>query len=196
MANEMWSTVLEFSFGAILAHLIVRVPFLTFPRMKSWNEQFPPHPEAVYIDSHLIQRVMHMRIFYWVALIFALIPLSFGWFSLQYGSAPIGFGMWTVSGWLILSRLTGLISGEEASWSKQLAMRLQLVKNNSESENSCCNLPSPMWEVTAVRCRTCGKNLLNVSRPDLGRPRSDGWIMGFVRLLLTDGRAVVASEEE
>ena len=91
----MWSTVLEFSFGAILAHLIVRVPFLTFPRMKSWNEQFPPHPEAVYIDSHLIQRVMHMRIFYWVALIFALIPLVFGWFSLQYGSAPIGFGMWS-----------------------------------------------------------------------------------------------------
>ena len=38
--------------------------------------------------------------------------------------------------------------------------------------------------------------LLMVSRPDLGRPRSDGWIMGFVRLLLTDGRAVVASEEE
>tara|TARA_B110000444_G_scaffold195038_1_gene185468 strand:- start:27786 stop:27947 length:162 start_codon:yes stop_codon:yes gene_type:complete len=53
-----------------------------------------------------------------------------------------------------------------------------------------------MWEVIAVRCTTCGKNLLNIPRPDLGRPRSDGWIMGFVRLLLTDGKPIIASEEE
>ena len=196
MASEMWAEFIEFLIGAVTAHMITRVPFLTFPRLKTWNEQFPPHPEAVYVDAHLIQRVMHMRFFHWLSIIFALIPLVFGWFSMSYGSAAIGFGMWSVSGWLILSRLTGFLAGEEANWTKQLAMNLQLVRNRADSDESCCNLPYPVWQVTAVRCTNCGSNLLNKPRPDLGRPRSDGWIMGFVRLMITDGRPIVASEEE
>ena len=192
----MWDILFEFLTGVILAHLITRVPLLTFPRARSWNQQFPPHPEPIPVNSHLIQRVLHMRIFHWLALVFAIIPLLFGWFSLGYGSAPIGFGMWTVSGWLILSRVTMALSGEEIPWTRQLAMRLQLVKNVSESEDSCCSFSNPVWEITAVRCMICEKNLLNIARPDLGRPRSDGWIMGFVRLIITDGKPIVASEEE
>lgn len=191
----MWAIFFEFMVGAIVAHLITRVPFLTFPRLRAWNVQFSPHPEHIYIDSHLIQRVLHMRAFYWLGMVFALIPLIFGWLSLAHGSAPIGFGMWTVSGWLLLSRITAVISGEEHPWTKQLAMRLQLVKNESESENQCCPFSFPVWEVSAVRCTTCGKNLLNLPRPDLGRPRKDGKIRGFIRLILTDGRPIVASEE-
>ncbi len=192
----MWAILIEFLVGAILAHLITRIPLLTFPRLRAWNVQFAPHPEPVYVGSHLIQRILHMRAFYWLGLIFALIPLVFGWLSLAYGSAPIGFGMWTVSGWLVLSRVTAFIAGEEHPWTKQLAMRLQLVKNESESDDQCCTFSNPVWEISAVRCTTCGKNLLNIPRPDLGRPRSDGWIRGFVRLLLTDGQPIVASEEE
>ena len=192
----MWDLFFEFLLGAILAHLITRIPFLTFPRMSSWNEQFNPHPHPIYIDAHLIQRVLHMRLFYWLGLLFAIIPLFFGWISLEYGSSPIGFGMWTVSGWLVLSRITGLMAGGDSPWTKQLAMRLQLVRNVSESDESCCDFPNPVWEVTAVRCSICGKKLLNESRPDLGRKRSDGWIMGFIRLILTDGKPIVASEEE
>jgi len=192
----MWDLFFEFLMGAILAHLITRIPFLTFPRLSSWNEQFNPHPDPIYIDGHLIQRVLHMRLFYWMALLFAIIPLFFGWINLAYGSPSIGFGMWTVSGWLVLSRITGLLAGGESPWTKQLAMRLQLVRNISESDDSCCVFPNPVWEVAAVRCSMCGKNLLNESRPDLGRKRSDGWIMGFIRLILTDGKPIVASEEE
>lgn len=196
MASDMWDLFFEFLMGAILAHLITRIPFLTFPRLSSWNEQFNPHPDPIYIDGHLIQRVLHMRLFYWMALLFAIIPLFFGWINLAYGSPSIGFGMWTVSGWLVLSRITGLLAGGESPWTKQLAMRLQLVRNISESDDSCCVFPNPVWEVAAVRCSMCGKNLLNESRPDLGRKRSDGWIMGFIRLILTDGKPIVASEEE
>ena len=192
----MWAVALDFGIGAILAHLIVRIPFLTFPRARSWNEQFPPHPEAIKLDTHLIQRIMHMRAFYWLALVFATIPLGFGWASLGHGSAPMGFGMWTVGGWVVVSRITLLLAGEEASWSKDLAMRVQNVKNISESDQSCCSMPSPHWEVTAIRCITCGKILLNEARPDLGRPRSDGKIKGLIRLLLTDGKPVVVSSED
>tara|TARA_B100000886_G_scaffold79729_1_gene51740 strand:+ start:177 stop:752 length:576 start_codon:yes stop_codon:yes gene_type:complete len=188
--------IVEFALGAIMGYLITRVPFLIFPRFKSWNQQFPPHPEPVYVDSHLIQRVLHMRLFYWLALVFALIPLIFGWLSISHGSAPIGFGMWVVSGWLVLSRLTSFISGEESTWNKQMAMRLQSVRNECDGDNPCCDLALPLWEVTQVKCRTCGKNLLNEPRPDLGRPRSDGFFAGSIRLLISDGKPIVSSEEE
>ena len=192
----MWIESFEFFSGAVLAYMITRIPFLTFPRVKSWNEQFPPHPEPVSVDAHLIQRVLHMRLFYWLALVFAIIPLTFGWVSLAHGSAPFGFGLWTVSGWLVLSRVTGFFAGEEAPCTKQTAMRLQQVRNVSDSEDSCCAFAQPMWEVTCVRCKACGKVLLNEPRPDLGRPRSDGWIMGFVRLVLSDGKPIMAGDEE
>ena len=192
----MWIEFFEFFSGAVMAYLITRIPFLTFPRVKSWNEQFPPHPEPIYVDAHLVQRILHMRLFYWLALIFAIIPLTFGWVSLAHGSAPFGFGLWTVSGWLVLSRVTGLFAGEEAPCTKQMAMRLQQVRNVSNSEDSCCAFSQPMWEITSVRCKSCGKVLLNEARPDLGRPRSDGWIMGFTRLILSDGRPIMASDEE
>ena len=192
----MWIESFEFFSGAVLAYMITRIPFLTFPRVKSWNEQFPHHPEPIYVDAHLIQRVLHMRLFYWLALVFAIIPLTFGWVSLAHGSAPFGFGLWTVSGWLVLSRVTGFFAGEEAQCNKQMAMRLQQVRNVSDSEDSCCAFAQPMWEVTCVRCKACGKVLLNEPRPDLGRPRSDGWIMGFVRLVLSDGKTIMAGDEE
>lgn len=192
----MWLELFEFFTGAVMAYLITRIPFLTFPRMKSWNEQFPPHPESIYVDGHLIQRVLHMRIFYWLALVFAIIPLTFGWISLAHGSAEFGFGLWAVSGWLVLSRITSFISGDEAPCTKQLAMNLQHVRNVADSEDSCCQFAQPMWEVTSVRCKTCGEILLREPRPDLGRPRSDGWIMGFVRLALSDGKPIIALDEE
>tara|TARA_B100000242_G_scaffold137604_1_gene97741 strand:+ start:3973 stop:4287 length:315 start_codon:yes stop_codon:yes gene_type:complete len=104
--------------------------------------------------------------------------------------------MWVVSGWLVLSRATGFIAGEKPHWNKDLAMELQLVRNRARSEDSCCNLPHPVWEITAVRCKSCGQTLLARPRPDLGRPRRDGKIMGFLRLLISDGKPIVSSEEE
>lgn len=196
MAINMWDMISNFIFGAVFAHLITRIPFITFPRLKTWNEQFPPHPEPIYVDGHLIQRVLHMRMFYWLAIIFAVIPLFFGWASLRYGSASLGFGMWAVSCWLILNRLTAFISSEDAPWSKKMAVELQIIRNECDSEQSCCSIPHPVWQITAIRCTNCGMNLKSMPRPDLGRPRKDGKIRGFVRLLLTDGRPIVANEDQ
>ena len=194
----MWDIILNFSLGLVFAHLSIRIPLLTFPRMKSWNTQFPPHPEPILVDGQLLRRVLDMRNFHWLGIFFAIIPLGFGWMSLKYGNAPLGFGMWISSGWAIVSRLTSAIDVDGPPWSKDLAMRLQIVRNEADSEKSCCAFPVPLWEVMSVRCNACGKVLLAESRPDLGRPRSDGWIKGFFRLLLTDGRPIVSpsSEEE
>ena len=192
----MWDIISNFLFGAIFAHLITRIPFLTFPRLKTWNEQFPPHPEAIPVDGHLIQRVLHMRMFYWLGLVFAIIPLFFGWFSFRYGSASLGFGMWSVSCWLVITRGTAFISKESAPWTKDMAIELQLIRNQCDSEQSCCNIPHPVWQITAVRCINCGSTLKSMLRPDLGRPRQDGKIRGLVRLLMTDGRPIVATEED
>ena len=53
-AIEMWIESFEF-FSGLYCLYDYRIPFLTFPRVKSWNEQFPPHPEPIYVDTHLIQ---------------------------------------------------------------------------------------------------------------------------------------------
>jgi hypothetical protein len=192
----MWELFFNFSIGFVFAHIVVRVPMLTFPRMKSWNDQFTPHPEPIFVDGELLRRVLDMRNFYWLALFFAIIPLTFGWLSLKYGNAPLGFGMWLSAGWTVLSRITSVIDEDGPSWSKQLAMRLQVVRNDAESDSSCCDYPVPVWGVMSVRCDVCSKVLLSEPRPDLGRPRSDGWIRGLLRLLVTDGKPIVASSEE
>ena len=194
----MWNELFGFFIGASFAYVVVRMPFLMFPRMRSWNEQFSTHPSPIPLDPHLIQRVLHMRMFFWSGLFFATLPLFLGWASLKYGGAAMGFGLWVVSGWTIISRIMSVIGDDGPPWTKQLAMRLQKVRNDSQSESPCCEYSLPVWEVTAVRCSTCRKVLLAEARPDLGRPRSDGWIKGTIRLLITDGRPVAAplGEEE
>jgi hypothetical protein len=192
----MWFEVFSFFVGVFFSHTAFRIPFLLFPRMKSWNDQFTSHPEPVNVDGELLLRVLHMRNFYYLGLFFTFIPLIFGWLTIQYGNAPLGFGLWLSSGWLLISNISSPLAGEGPPWTKTLAMKLQLVRNEAESDKSCCQFSAPVWEVTAVRCAICRKILLNEPRPDLGRPRSDGKIKGLFLLILSGGRPLVSLNEE
>ena len=102
----MWLEIFSFFVGLFFSHAVFRIPLLIFPRMKSWNDQFTPHPEPVNVDGELLLRVLHMRNFYYLGLFFAFIPLVFGWFSIKYGNSPLGFGLWLASGWLIISNFS------------------------------------------------------------------------------------------
>ena len=44
--------------------------------------------------------------------------------------------------------------------------------------------------------RFCRKLLLSESRPDLGRRRSDNLLLGFLRVVLLDGRPFTDAAEE
>ena len=192
----MWLEIFSFFVGLFFSHAVFRIPLLIFPRMKSWNDQFTPHPEPVNVDGELLLRVLHMRNFYYLGLFFAFIPLVFGWFSIKYGNSPLGFGLWLASGWLIISNFSSFLTNEGPPWTKDLAIKLQIVRNRAESADSCCQFSAPVWEVTAVRCAICREILLAEPRPDLGRPRSDGWIKGMTRLILSGGRPLVSLNDE
>ena len=175
-----------FSLGAGIGHVGPRLPTLLMTRAKGFNLRFPPHPEPVPLSPYLTQRVLHLRVFYWLSLVVGLLVLAFGAASLRWGSPVFGFGLWVASTWMILSRLQMYLAGRPAPWTKHLAVELQSVMNRSRTE-ACCSVPTPSWMLQAISCTTCGAVLSRTPRPDLGRPRSDGRLSGTLRLLITDG---------
>ncbi|MEC7090062.1 MAG: hypothetical protein VXW82_06215, partial [Candidatus Thermoplasmatota archaeon] len=162
------------------------LPTLWMTRAAGFNRRFPPHPEPVPLSPYLTQRVLHMRVFYWLSFVLAALVLVFGAASLRWGSAMFGFGLWVASTWTVLSRIQSLLAGRPAPWSKELAVHLQTVVNQSTLV-PCCDEPFPVWGMRSIDCSECGTVLSRTARPDLGRTRSDGWMAGTLRLLMTDG---------
>ena len=188
----MWIEIALFFCGAVIGHLVPRITWLILPRFESWNQQFPPHPEPIPVDEYLTQRVLNMRTFNRLSIVFAMIPLGFGLASLVYGSLGLGLGMWMTSCWTLLARVVGLLD-KGSPWNIEMAQELQLVRNSSVSEDRCCNSAMPVWQVMAVRCNACNEILLSRARPDLGRPRSDGFVKGTLRLILSEGHPLARS---
>ena len=175
-----------FAMGAGIGHIGPRLPTLLMTRAAGFNRRFPPHPEPVPLSPYLTQRVLHMRVFYWLSFVLAALVLVFGAASLRWGSAMFGFGLWVASTWTVLSRIQSLLAGRPAPWSKELAVHLQTVVNQSTLV-PCCDEPFPVWGMRSISCSECGTVLSRTARPDLGRTRSDGWMAGTLRLLMTDG---------
>ena len=175
-----------FAMGAGIGHIGPRLPTLWMTRAAGFNRRFPPHPEPVPLSPYLTQRVLHMRVFYWLSFVLAALVLVFGAASLRWGSAVFGFGLWVASTWTVRSRIQSLLAGRPAPWSKELAVHLQTVVNQSTLV-PCCDEPFPVWGMRSIDCSECGTVLSRTARPDLGRTRSDGWMAGTLRLLLTDG---------
>ena len=183
---SLLEVVALFSLGAGIGHVGPRLPTLWMTRAKGFNTRFPPHPEPVPLSPYLTQRVLHMRVFYWLSFVLGGVILAFGASSLRWGSPVFGFGLWVAATWMMLSRLQLRISGRPAPWTKDLAVELQSVMDRSRIE-SCCSHPAPVWMLQSISCSACGAVLSRTPRPDLGRPRSDGRIAGTLRLLITDG---------
>ena len=49
--------------------------------------------------------------------------------------------------------------------------------------------------LSGIYCTSCEKKLDDLFRPDLGRKRNDGFLMGTIRLLSTDGYPMFDSED-
>ena len=175
-----------FTLGASIGHVGPRLPTLWMTRARGFNRRFPPHPNPIPLSPYLTQRVLHMRSFYWLSFVLGVLVLAFGAASLRWGSPIFGFGLWVASSWMMLTRLQMLVAGRPAPWTRDLAVELQSVMNRSRT-CPCCSVPQPSWGVQSISCATCDAVLSRTARPDLGRPRSDGRVAGFIRLLMTDG---------
>ena len=185
-----------FSSGFIISFLFPRLPIILVTRGKGFNTSFPEHPDPIPLSPKLTQRVLHMRMIYWMGFVVATIPLLFGLASIKWGNAAFGFGLWISSGWYILSRLQTFVGGQKPPWTLGMAQRLQVVMDDAKSEAKCCDNPLPQWDIMAVSCTTCGKVLDAMPRPDLGRKRLDGFFLGTTRLLLSDGYPIISSDED
>lgn len=190
------STVGYFVLGGLLGHTLPRFPFLMMSRTKGFNTHFPPHPEPIPLSPRLTQRVLHMRMFHWMGLLVVLLPLGLGMISIRWGNASFGFGLWVSGGWFLMNRLQSLIGGQKPPWTLDMAQELQIISNKAESVDACCNWSSPHWQVTSIVCVNCRTSLSSMSRPDLGRKRSERRPLGFFRLLLSDGYPMVSLPDE
>ena len=185
-----------FTLGVIIAIVLPRFPVLLMSRTKGFNTKFPPHPEAIPLSPYLTQRVLHMRMFYWMSLIVVVLPLGLGIASLRWGHAAFGYGLWVSSGWFVLNRLQYFVGGQPPPWTNEMAVKLQILSDDAEKSVLCCNWTSPYWGITGVYCANCNKVLSNMPRPDLGRKRSDRWPLGFFRLLLSDGYPIMSFTDQ
>ena len=185
-----------FTLGIIIAIVLPRFPVLLMSRTKGFNTKFPPHPEAIPLSPYLTQRVLHMRMFYWMSLVVVILPLGLGIASIRWGNAAFGYGLWVSSGWFVLNRLQYFVGGRPPPWTNEMAVKLQILSDDAEKSNLCCNWTSPYWGITGVYCANCNKVLSNMPRPDLGRKRSDRWPLGFFRLLLSDGYPIMSFTDQ
>ncbi len=188
---SLFTSVMYFSLGFFISFIFPRLPIILITRTKGFNTAFPDHPEPIPLSPKLTQRVLHMRMIYWMGFVASTIPLLFGLASIKWGNAAFGFGLWISSGWFILSRMQTFVGGPKPPWTLEMAQRLQLVLDETKSESACCIKPSPEWKMLSISCNTCGKVLEKMPRPDLGRKRKDGFFAGGFRLLLTDGYPVI-----
>ena len=188
--------IFYFSTGLLISFLFPRLPIILITRGKGFNTAFPQHPEPIPLSPKLTQRVLHMRMIYWMGFIVAIVPLFFGLAAIKWGNTAFGFGLWISSGWYILSRLQTFVGGQPPPWTLEMAQRLQIVADKSDSDEKCCANPSPVWETMSVSCRVCSKTLDDMARPDLGRKRIDGFFTGGLRLLLSDGYPMVSLDND
>ncbi len=198
MGIEMAITgvIVMFSLGSFIGHVGPRLPALYMTRARGFNVRFPAHPHPIPLSPYLTQRVLHLRSFYWSSMILASITLLFGAASLKWGSAPFGFGLWVATSWMVLSRVQSAVGGRGPPWTKEMAIGLQLVMNRASSSGACCVDATPVWFSNRIACESCDEVLDPRPRPDLGRPRSDGRIMGMLRMLISDGYPLAAPPDE
>ena len=190
----MFSAILYFIAGFLLGHLIPRVPFMVLSRTSGFNKRFPPHPEPIPLSPRLTQRVLHMQFFHKLGTWTTLLPIIFGYASLLGGLSTFAYGLFLAGGWTLLSRAQVLLGGPPTACTLEMAQRLQMVMNIADSEDACCPHPQPEWWVESVRCASCSKKLETMMRPDLGRPRKDGFSR-LDRLWLSDGHPMVFTDE-
>ena len=184
--------VLALVTGILIGHLIPRLPAIFMSRFSFFNAQLPPHPAPVSVDGDLLARVLLMRNLRVLGLMLALMPMALGLMAVIGAHSPFGVGLILGSAWTILSWLLPEDWTSHKRWpcNLSIAERLQMLRNDSaDEEKRCCNAPEIHWEVANVRCAACLSVLLEIPRPDLGRKRSDGWLLGSFRVWLLDGRS-------
>ena len=174
--------------GLLIGMLLPRIPLLFFTRFIEMERDLAPHPDPIPIGIPLVQRMLLMRRVHGMCWIVAIFPLALGLVILRSSPEPFAMGMVAGVSWFMLSRM--IPQDANRGFSILPMSLIQEINNLREPESVCCKEHFLQWEVRAVRCRHCRSVATPQPRPDLGRTRSDGRLMGSLRILLMDGNPV------
>ena len=174
-------------FGLSVGIVLPRIPLLFFTRFLNLERDLPPHPDPIPIGVPLIQRLLLMRRIHLMGWLVAIFPLGLGLLVLKSSPQPFAFGLVAGVAWFALTRLIPLHGGQ--GFGLLPLSKIKEINNLREPETECCVNPQLQWEVRAIRCNNCRTVTMNSPRPDLGRIRSDGRLLGSFRILLMDGNS-------
>ena len=180
--------------GLFIGIVLPRIPLLFFTRFLNMERELTPHPDPIPIGVPLIQRLLLMRRVHAMCWLIAILPLTLGLLVLNSSPEPFAVGLVAGVAWFILSRIVPL--HVERGFAILPLSLIQEINNLREPQTSCCNQQLLQWEVRAIRCRNCRDVALILPRPDLGRIRSDGRLIGALRILLMDGHPVFPPQDE
>ena len=180
--------------GLFLGIILPRIPLLFFTRVLSLERELTPHPDPVPIGIPLIQRLLLMRRVHAMCWVIAILPISLGFLILNSSPEPFAVGLIAGASWFILSRIVPL-NMSTGFGILPLAL-VQEINNLREPETRCCEQQQLQWEIRAIRCKNCRNIAMEKPRPDLGRIRSDGRLMGTFRILLMDGHSPFPPSED
>ena len=174
--------------GLFIGIILPRIPLLFFTRFLILEREITPHPDPIPIGVPLIQRLLLMRRVHRICWLIAIFPLGLGLMALKSSPEPFALGLVAGVAWFALSRMVPMHRGR--GFGILPLSTIQEINNLREPQTVCCGNQLLQWEVRTIRCKHCRSVSLNLPRPDLGRIRSDGRIMGSFRILLMDGHSV------
>ena len=173
--------------GLLMGMILPRLPLLFFTRFLILERDIPPHPDPIPISLPLIQRLLLMRRIHLMGWLVAIFPLCLGIMVLKTSPQPFAFGLVAGVAWFTLTRLLPLHGGQ--GFGLLPLSKIKQINNLREPETECCSKSELQWEIRAIRCKNCRDVTMNSPRPDLGRIRCDGRILGSFRILLMDGNS-------
>ncbi len=176
----------------LVAWLITRLPLVVLPRISLRSLELVEHPHDPQIDEPLILQILRVRRAYWASIPFGLIPLVLGTIMIIQSPSSVGFGLIIGSSWVILSRLVPFDLGPLVQFPYSMNLIHELNRIRIE-KYPCCSNPNPVWSLDSVKCSKCSHVLLDHPRPDLGRKRSDGMLLGALRIMILDGHPFAES---
>ncbi len=173
---------------------LTRIPLVILPRISIRPLELIEHPFNPEINDSLILQILRIRRAYWASIPFGLIPLIFGIMMLSQSPSSVGFGLVVGSSWVILSRIVPFDLDPMFRFPYSMSLIHELNRIRLEP-HPCCKSSNPVWALDSVRCSSCSYVMLDYPRPDLGRSRSDGRILGSLRVIVLDGHPFTESRE-
>ncbi len=186
--------IFRLSIGLLLGIILPRLPLLFFTRFLNLERNIPPHPDPIPVGEHLVLRLLLMRRVHIMCWITAILPFSLGILVLNTSPQPFALGLVAGVAWFAISRMVPL--DIDRGFGILPMSLIQDVNNLREPDSECCVDVKLQWEIRAVRCQNCRTIVMNSPRPDLGRMRSDGRLIGSLRVLLMDGHSAFPPIED